>query len=1033
MTRRMLQFASTALVGTVLVAAALAISYGRLTLTNLAELGAEQNRALALSISNAAHIQLDQLLAESTRMTVAELQAHARTSELHTLLQSQIRDLSVVRVNVFDTRGILVYSTDTTRIGEDGSSNPGYVSALAGEAISDIVRRDTMNTFDQIVENRDLIQTYLPFRSVDGATVGVFEVYSDVTRLLARISGSQNAIVAGVTLALGLFYVLLVWQYRRTEKQLQVEQATTQSYLEEIETANATLEERVEERTRALDVSRNFLQTAIDGVPDPAFVIDTDYRVTSMNEAARSMFGAGDGEPVVCYRALHGRSTPCDDPDHTCTLLNGAACRKVERRVDEAGDWQRVEIRTTPLRDAAGEITGAIEIMHDLDEREQIAYKLQQAKERAEAASQVKSEFVATMSHEIRTPMNAVLGMTDLLRLTELTQKQQGYIEVIQSSGNMLLSLVDNILDFSRLGAGALELQYREFDVMELLERVLEITGYPAYAKGLELVACVDAKRHVRCLGDEDRLRQILINLVGNAIKFSETGEIMVSAGVRSTRVADSLEFSVADRGIGMTAEVQQQLFAPFTVVDELSAGNQQGSGLGLAICKRLVEHMGGEIGVESGPSEGTRVWFRIPLEAGATRSAASSIPALQSRRILMVCQNRCVADVLSDYVSAWGMSCDHVESADDTLARLQGETGSARTYDVAIIDNAALGVDGLRLARAIRSSKATAALPIVLLTPISESLRPGEITSIGNVLCVNKPVLPSELQLAIFNLVDSDGDPLERISVEAGQDLAVDRLRILVAEDNLVNRRVLTGMLGSLNCAAECVENGPAVLTALEEEPYDIVLMDCQMPGMDGEQVTAHIRKDRERFPSQPVIVAITADASLEHRSACLAAGMDDFIAKPLRLAKLREGLGRWQELVDTRADVDDDVDVADAHAREQLRDRAAAQGATFLTSYIDLFLQDTASRLDSLNTAFEKHDLAALKRESHAVKGACLEFGVVRMGRYCDELRECAKHEKFDQIRYVLGSLNREFERIRPVLEAEKVEQAASLSRDR
>ena len=243
--------------------------------------------------------------------------------------------------------------------------------------------------------------------------------------------------------------------------------------------------------------------------------------------------------------------------------------------------------------------------------------------------------------------------------------------------------------------------------------------------------------------------------------------------------------------------------------------------------------------------------------------------------------------------------------------------------------------------------------------------------------------------------------------------------------------------MLSSLNYSAECVEDGPAVLAALEDTPYDVVLMDCQMPGMDGEQVTEQIRQDRHRFRKQPVIVAITADASLEHRSACLTAGMDDFIAKPLRLKKLRKGMRRWKPMAGARAtDGDNNGTRSDVfvnqQARNQLRDRTAAQGVTFLSSYIDLFLRDTASRLDSLGAAFDRHDLDALRRESHALKGACLEFGVLRMGRYCDELRDSAEDDKLDQVPDLLCSLRQEFNRIRPVFEAEKAGQASHLSRD-
>jgi PAS domain S-box-containing protein len=1032
MTKRFWRFSSVALIGTIVVAVALALAYGRLTVKNLTELGAEQNGALARSISNAARTPLEGLLGQAPDLSVAELRNSAASSELPSVISSLIRDLSVVKVKVFNAHGITIFATDPAQIGEVASGNPGFIAAMADKTISDIVRRDTLNSFDQVIETRDLIQTYIPIRNPDDEITGVFEVYSDVTPLLARIASTQRGITAGVIGSLGLLYILLVWLYRRTDRRLQEEQATTQAYLEEIEAAKATLEERVAERTRMLEKSRNFLQTALDGVPDPALVIDKDYRVKSMNKAARIAFGIDKekGEPIFCYRAMHGLSAPCDDADHPCTLLSGDPCKRVESRINDTGKFQQVEIRTTPLRGPDGEITGAIEVVHDLNEREQVAYRLRQAKERAETASQVKSEFVAMMSHEIRTPMNAVLGMTDLLRLTELTRKQQGYIQTIQSSGNMLLSLVDNILDFSRLGAGALKLQSHEFGVIELLERVLKITGYHAYLKGLELAGIFDANMRLRVSGDENRLCQILVNLVSNAVKFSEQGEIIVSVGVRSeSSKTTELLFSVTDCGIGMTDEVKQQIFTPFTKVDEQAAGKQQGTGLGLAICKQLVEYMGGEIGVDSQPGEGTRIWFTVPVEsrAPAKSDLTCRIPALQGQRVLTICGNPSIAQVICSYTKAWDMSCDIAASAEEALDRLQAGSVNGQAYGLAIIDNATSSLDGLKLARQIRSTDDVKALPVILLTPISRPLEPGEISSIGRILCVNKPVLPSELQLTLFKIMGLKEDPDTADEVESSGNGEKNGIRILVAEDNLVNRRVLTGMLNSLNYSAECVEDGPAVLAALDEAPYDIVLMDCQMPGMDGEQVSEQIRQDQGRFQNQPVIVAITADASLEHRAACLTAGMDDFIAKPLRLAKLRKGLRRWKAMAIARTTDDEDIGalsdfLVNQQARDQLRDRAAEQDATFLNGYIDLFLQDTASRLDSLEAAFAKHDLDTLRRESHTLKGACLEFGVVRMSRYCDEIRHSAKDEKFDQAPYLLHSLRKEFDRIRPVLEAEK-----------
>ncbi|MFT5501873.1 MAG: PAS domain S-box-containing protein, partial [Woeseiaceae bacterium] len=683
MTRRFWRFSAVALFGIIVVAVTLAISYGRLNIRNLTELSADKNTVLARSLSIAARVQLLALLQQSSDRNLLEIRAAAASSDLPEIMTRQVRELSVFKVNVFNRGGVAVFSTDPALIGIRFPQNPGIVSALNGGSVSDIVRENSLNSFDKVIESHDLIQTYIPFLSDDGTLIGVFEVYSDITPLLTRIAETRRDIVVGVSAILAILYALLVGLYARTDQRLVKEQAATQGYLEQIESAKSTLEVRVAKRTRMLEESRDFLQTAMDGVPDPAIVIDLNYRIKSMNKAARKAFTVdrNTAEPVHCYSAMHGLDVPCGDVGRQCTLKSGLPC-KVDENVERPnGDIQHVEFRTTPLRAANGEITGAIEIAHDLNEREQTAFRLRQAQEIAETESRVKSEFVATMSHEIRTPMNAVLGMTDLLRLTHLTRKQQGYIQTIQSSGNMLLSLVDNILDFTKMGAGgALVIQKREFSINELLEGVLEIIGNHAYSKGLELVGFLDLDFDLKVLGDRNRLRQILVNLAGNAVKFSDHGEIVIRIGVESEREGEiNLLFSVSDSGIGMTNEVTANIFAPFANVEDQGAETQQGSGLGLAICKQLAEQMGGEIGIDSKPGEGTKVWFTVPVERNTLHDddPATRSPVLQGKHILTVHRNAVIDQAVCAYAMAEGMSCDIVAKDDAALERLQASANA--------------------------------------------------------------------------------------------------------------------------------------------------------------------------------------------------------------------------------------------------------------------------------------------------------------------------------------------------------------------
>jgi signal transduction histidine kinase/CheY-like chemotaxis protein len=655
-----------------------------------------------------------------------------------------------------------------------------------------------------------------------------------------------------------------------------------------------------------------------------------------------------------------------------------------------------------------------------------------QGKDAIDAANRVKSEFLATMSHEIRTPMNAVLGMTDLLRLTDLTRKQLGYLQTVQSSGDMLLSLLDNILDYTRLEAGGIDFHEQEFDVSELLATVLQIMGYQAYSKGLELIADDLAVSRLRVCGDNDRLRQILVNLVSNAIKFSDEGEVVIEAAVEVVAQDDvTLRFSVSDHGAGMPEGLQKQLYKPFETLDIQAHGAEKGSGIGLTISKRLVENMGGEIGVNSVVDEGTTVWFTVPVQKIKCQQGEekSGFDKLRNEKGLVINGNSAVAGIICRYLESWGMDCTAATDATSALERFDADDGI--TFSVAVIDVDLADNDGLFLARQIRARRATADLPIVLLTSIVRPLEIGEISAIGNIRCVNKPILPSELQHNLLRLTGADAEFAVDTIVMEEKTQPTWQLRVLIAEDNMVNSRMLLAMLISLGCYPDIVGDGHAALKALAREAYDLVLMDCQMPGMDGDQVTRELRNNPRLYRSQPVVIAVTADNSAEHRRRCLESGMDGFMAKPIRLEKLRSGLEQWPLLLGSRRTPDTvetgdenagGADDLEAQVHRQLNDRAGAGGSEFVHNYIDLFLEDTEARLEKLRAALLIKDTDILSRESHALKGTCLEFGVVRMGQYCDNLRAASEQGKLEEVSRVVALLDKEFVRVRPVFEAER-----------
>ena len=839
------------------------------------------------------------------------------------------------------------------------------------------------------------------------------------------MSKSRLIAFAQVACATGLLALfLLPTPIAITQRILAVTLLAALILLNFVRTRAGAVQEREEESRglrKLLNESGVVGRSILDGVSDPAIVVDANFGVAVVNKAARKALEMDEGQNVPCFRAIHGLDAPCDESGRPCVIKTGQSGKTIQSRRGDDGAEQLVELRATPLFDDAGNVIGAIEVLHDLNEQEKLALRLQRAKDDAATAHRARADFVATMSHEVRTPMNAVLGMADLLRLTALTRKQKSYVQIMESSSNMLLSLVDNMIDFSTLESGKLALKKEPFHVADLLERVLEVMGYQAYSKGLELAGKTEDDLDVQVIGDYARLRQILINLVSNAIKFTSEGEVIVCVGVdRGDDGEAKLSVSVADSGMGMSKEKAAQLFTPFGPASDPSRSQEQGSGLGLATSKQLVDLMGGDIGLDSYVGEGTSAWFEVPVELAADVRATERQDrgALSNRHLLIVNDNPKVSMAICSSLEAWDIACEVETQADRVASRLAAATDSGYPFDCVIIDAEAEKEGRLSLAQSVRQESE---MPIILLTSITNPLRVGEISSIGKVRCVNKPVLPSELRHNLFRLLEVDVVDPSRMDANLPASL-----RVLIAEDNPINRKVLRSMLQSLNLAVDSVNDGPSVLAALKDHSYDLILMDCQMPGMDGDKVTRIIREGRTSRAGQPVVVAVTADVSAGHREECLHAGMDDFLAKPIRLDTLKAGLRRWAYMSDSRrVQVHRSTGTAPPDSGEiieRLHDRAGVESAELIGEFIDLFLDDTASRLEILQVALEKRDLETLRRQCHALKGACLELGVAEMGSCCDALGQASREKRFEDLPVELHRLSAEFDRVRPIFEAGK-----------